>query len=88
MSEASRFDAKGIAAMLLMGLIAGWLASWILGGGGFFKYIIWGVLGSFVGSWLIPKTGFNINTGSAFWDQIITATIGAVVLVVIARIIA
>lgn len=82
------FTAKGIGAMLLMGLIAGWLASWILGGGGLIKYVIWGVLGSFVGGWLIPKTGFSVNTGSAFWDQVITATIGAVVLVLFARLIA
>lgn len=87
MAEKTAFDLKGIGAMLLMGLIAGWLASWILGGGGLIKYVIWGVLGSFVGGWLLPKTGLNINTGSTFWDQIITATIGAIVLVIIARII-
>ena len=88
MAERAGLTARGIGAMLLMGLIAGWLASWVLGGGGLIKYIIWGVLGSFVGGLVLPRVGLNIRTGSRFWDDILTATVGAIVLVLIARLIA
>ncbi|HUF56547.1 MAG TPA: GlsB/YeaQ/YmgE family stress response membrane protein [Thermohalobaculum sp.] len=87
MAERAGLTARGIGTMLLMGLIAGWLASWVLGGGGLIKYVIWGVLGSFVGGLVLPRVGLDIRTGSRFWDDILTATIGAIILVVLARII-
>ncbi|MGD1925444.1 MAG: GlsB/YeaQ/YmgE family stress response membrane protein [Paracoccaceae bacterium] len=79
-------DPKGIIAMVVIGLVAGWLASFVVGGGGLLKYIIWGVLGSFVGGFLLPKVGVSISLGNPLVDQIAVATIGAIVLVGVARI--
>ncbi|MEL7000933.1 MAG: GlsB/YeaQ/YmgE family stress response membrane protein [Pseudomonadota bacterium] len=79
-------DPKGIIAMVVIGLVAGWLASFVVGGGGLLKYIIWGVLGSFVGGFLLPKAGISISLGNPLVDQIAVATIGAIVLVGVARI--
>ena len=43
-------DTKNIIIALLLGLVAGWLASFVVGGYGLFQYLISGVIGSFVGS--------------------------------------
>lgn len=75
----------GLIAALAIGLVAGWLASLVVGGGGLLKYIIWGVLGSVVGGFLLPAVGVSINLGSPLVNQIIVSTIGAIVLVVVAR---
>lgn len=81
-------DKKGLIAFLAIGLVAGWLASLLLGGGGLIKYLIWGVLGSFVGGFLLPRIGLDIRLGHPLADQIAVATIGAVLVVLAARIIA
>lgn len=78
----------GIVATLLTGLVAGWLASFVVGGGGIIKYIVWGVLGAFVGGLLLPAFGIAIDLGPALVNQIVVATIGAIVLVLVARVVA
>ena len=80
-------DPKGIVALIVIGLVAGWLTSLVVGGGGLISYIIWGVLGSFVGGFLLPKLGISIKLGNPLVDQIVVAAIGAVVLVLIGRLI-
>jgi len=81
-------NAGTIIVAAIAGIVAGWLASFIVGGGSLLKYLVWGVLGSFVGGVLVPMTGFSINTGMPIVDTIIISAIGAVVLVLIARLIA
>ena len=78
-------DPKGILAVVVIGLVAGWLASLVVGGGGLIKYIIWGVLGSVVGGVILPMLGISINLGNALVNQIVVGTIGAIVLVLVAR---
>lgn len=68
---------------LLIGLAAGWLAKQLgFGGGGLLTLMIVGVVGSFVGAFLIRLVGFKKNGVLA---EIITATVGAVVLIVLLR---
>jgi uncharacterized membrane protein YeaQ/YmgE (transglycosylase-associated protein family) len=71
---------------LLIGALAGWLAGVIMKGGGFglIGDIVVGVLGSFLGGWLLPKLGLSI--GGDF-GGFITAVIGAVILLFIVRLI-
>lgn len=76
-----------IVVIIVIGLIAGWLASLVVGGGSLVKYIIWGLLGSAVGGFLLPRLGLNLSLGNALIDQILVAAIGAVIVVVIARVI-
>jgi hypothetical protein len=52
-----KMDAKSLIIFLLIGLVAGWLASFVVGGGSLIKYLIWGVLGAFVGPFVLR--GFN-----------------------------
>lgn len=79
-----------ITALLIflgIGLVAGWLASLVLGGGGLLRNLIVGVIGAFVGGWLLSTLGVTIPVGNALVSQIITATIGAIVVILVARVI-
>jgi len=76
-----------IVILLLVGLIAGWLASLIVRGGGFgvIGDIIVGIIGAFFGTWLLAKVGIVI--GGGILAAIINATIGAIVLLLLLRLI-
>ena len=76
-------SAEGLIIILLVGLIAGWLAGKIVTGGGFglIGNIAVGIVGSLIGSWLLPQLGIQI--GSGIVTKIIVATIGAVLLLLI-----
>ena len=71
-----------------IGVVAGWLASQIIGGkGGIIRYLVAGILGSFLGPVIVSFFGFTIpSIGIVFADEVILATIGATAIVVIARI--
>ncbi|MGB7432205.1 MAG: GlsB/YeaQ/YmgE family stress response membrane protein [Ahrensia sp.] len=81
-------DAKALLTMAGIGIVAGWLASFFVGGdGGLIRYLVSGVLGSFVGGYLLSSTGVSLGIKNPLASQIITATIGAVVVLIIANII-
>jgi len=71
---------------LVIGALAGWLAGVIMKGGGFglIGNIVVGVVGAFLGGWLLPKLGVSI--GGDF-GGFITAVIGAVILLFVVRLI-
>lgn len=81
-------DMRAIIVAILIGLVAGWLASVVVGGGGLVRYIITGLIGAFVGSFLLSAAGINLGIGNPLVSQIVTATIGAIVVVLLARLIA
>jgi uncharacterized membrane protein YeaQ/YmgE (transglycosylase-associated protein family) len=79
-------EMKSLLVFLAIGLVAGFLASFIVGGGGLVRYLITGVIGAFVGGYLFSALGISIG-GNALLSQIITATAGAIVVVLLARLI-
>ncbi len=79
-------DTKNIVVAVLMGLAAGWLASWIVGGNSYVQYLISGVLGSFVGSYALNAAKINLGIRNEIGRDIATATIGAIIVMIIARI--
>ena len=81
-------DAKALLVFLAVGAVAGFLASMIVGGDGLFRYVIIGVIGSFVGGFLFNALKINLSTGSPIVNQIITSAVGAIVVVLLARLIA
>ncbi|MEM9138840.1 MAG: GlsB/YeaQ/YmgE family stress response membrane protein [Pseudomonadota bacterium] len=83
-----RMDIKALVIFLLIGVVAGWLASLVMGGGGIVRYMITGVIGAFVGGYLLSVLGINLGIGSPLISQIVTSTIGAIVVVFLARMIA
>jgi uncharacterized membrane protein YeaQ/YmgE (transglycosylase-associated protein family) len=78
---------RNLIVMALIGIVAGFLASIIVGGGGLVQYLVSGVIGAFVGGWLLGTLGVNLGIKNPLAAQIITATIGAIVVVILARII-
>jgi uncharacterized membrane protein YeaQ/YmgE (transglycosylase-associated protein family) len=77
---------ENLLIILLVGLIAGWLAGKIVRGTGFglIGDLVIGVVGAFIGHRLLPYLG--IHLGSGFVYSIINATVGALVLLLIVRI--
>ncbi len=77
----------GILSWIILGLIAGALAKWIMpgpDGGGFIMTTILGVVGAFVGGWLGTVLGISTGAGISI-GGIATATAGAVVVLLIYR---
>ena len=71
---------------LLIGIIAGWLAGQIMKGGGFglIGDLVVGVVGAFIGGYLFSSLGLSAY-GTV--GEIIMATLGAIVLLWIIRLI-
>ena len=62
-------DNKALIIFLVIGLIAGFLASFIVGGGGVLRYLISGVLGSFVGGYVLNAAGINLGISNKLVSQ-------------------
>jgi len=75
---------SGFWGWIVIGLIAGWLAGKIARGRGFgcIADIVLGIVGSFIGGWIFIK--LNIY-GGGFLYSLAAATVGAVLLVLIAH---
>jgi uncharacterized membrane protein YeaQ/YmgE (transglycosylase-associated protein family) len=76
-------SSESLLIILAVGLVAGWLAGQIVRGVGFgiIGDLIIGVMGAFIGSWLLPQLG--IHLGAAIVAEIVNATIGAIILLLI-----
>ena len=68
---------------LLIGAAAGWLGSVIYKGSGLgvLGNIVVGIIGSFVGTWLLGK--LDVHIGSGILGAILTGAIGAIVILVL-----
>jgi uncharacterized membrane protein YeaQ/YmgE (transglycosylase-associated protein family) len=76
-----------ILIWIIVGLVAGVLASMVVGGGyGLLGDIIVGIVGSFVGGWIFTKMGWHTPFGGLA-GTIFIAFIGAIVLLLILRLI-
>ncbi len=78
---------EGILVILFVGLVAGWLAGKIVRGTGFglIGDILVGIAGALLASLLFPKLGIRIGTGLV--SEIVYSTIGAVILLLIVRLV-
>jgi len=79
---------RHVVLFLVVGAIAGWLASWIVGGSGLLTYLLSGVIGAFVGGYLFTALKITLPIKNVWLSQIVTATVGAIVVVLVARLIA
>ncbi len=82
-------ETQSILIILVLGAVAGWLAGMVFQGGGLglIGNIIVGIVGGFIGYWLLPKLGVHINTGTGWLNYVLTAAIGAVVLLALINLI-
>ena len=81
-------DNMDLLTWLIVGLVAGLLASFVMGGTGLgiIGDIIIGILGAFVGGWLFKTLGVTSPFGG-LGGTIFVAFIGAVVLLFIIRLV-
>lgn len=80
-------SSRGWLAWIFIGLLAGWLAGHLTRGRGFgcLVNVILGLVGAVIGGWLFTKLGV---VALGFWGSLAAATVGAVLLVAIARVFA
>jgi uncharacterized membrane protein YeaQ/YmgE (transglycosylase-associated protein family) len=78
----------GFIGTIVIGLLAGWLAGKIARGRGFgcIVDIILGLIGAIIGRWIFLRLGIAAPLG--FIGALAAATVGAVLLVAIARLFA
>jgi uncharacterized membrane protein YeaQ/YmgE (transglycosylase-associated protein family) len=81
-------DVQALVIMAAIGIVAGYLASIIVGGSGLLRYLILGIIGSFVGGMVLGNLGINLGIKNRLASQIATSTIGAIVVALLARLIA
>lgn len=76
---------QSLLVIILVGIIAGWLAGHVMAGGGFglIGDLLVGLIGAFVGDWLLPRLGIHLGTGVV--AAILNAFIGAAVFLLILR---
>src|SRR5579872_2358346 len=87
MEDEMHLSSESLLIVLIVGLVAGWLAGQIVQGTGFgiVGDLLIGIVGALIGSWLLPQLGIHLGTGIA--AAIINATIGALLLLVVIRLI-
>jgi len=75
-----------IIGLIIVGLIAGWLAGMFVRGGGFGLVgdIIVGIIGAVIGGYAFRWAG--LLPGYGFVAQLIVATIGAIILLLVVRV--
>lgn len=80
-------DLQGLIIFVVIGIVAGWIASQVVRGGGYGLVgdLIVGVLGALIAGWLFPRLGFNL--GGGILAAIISAAIGAIILLIIVRLV-
>ena len=76
---------ESIGVILVVGIVAGWLAGKVLRGQGFGLVgdLLVGVAGALVANWLFPRVGVHLGTG---WvAEILQSAVGAILVLVIVR---
>ena len=77
----------GILVWIIVGAIAGFVASKVLSGKG--MGLLWdivvGILGAFLGGWLASLIGMPVNPGTFTIGGLLSAFVGAVILLIVFR---
>lgn len=73
-----------IIVTLILGGIAGWLASLIVGGsGGIIRNVIVGLVGAVVGHFVFAQLGLRL--GGPFIGSMVAAVVGGVLVIIVGR---
>ena len=78
---------EGLLVILFVGLVAGWLAGKVVRGTGsaVLADFLVGIAGALVASFLFPKLGIRLGTGLV--SEIVYSAIGAVILLLVVRLV-
>ena len=81
-------NTQQIIITVIVGIVAGWLASVFVGGpSSLIGYLLTGLIGAFVGNFVLGAVGWKPNVGNDLADWIITSAIGAIIVVIQAKLI-
>jgi uncharacterized membrane protein YeaQ/YmgE (transglycosylase-associated protein family) len=71
---------ESLIVIIIVGIVAGWLAGNIVRGGGYglIGDLVVGIIGAFIGDRLVPRLGIHLGAGMI--ALIVNATLGAIVL--------
>jgi len=80
------WEAHGIIAIIVIGIIAGWLAGLVVKGTGFglIGDLVIGIIGAFIGNWLLLSV-LHLSLGTGWVAAILSSAIGAIVLLLIIK---
>jgi uncharacterized membrane protein YeaQ/YmgE (transglycosylase-associated protein family) len=82
-------ETRALLIFVFIGLVAGVIASLLLGGGGgILRYLVTGLIGAFVGGYLFDVLDIDLGIRNRLVSQIVTASVGAIIVVILARFIA
>jgi uncharacterized membrane protein YeaQ/YmgE (transglycosylase-associated protein family) len=78
---------ESILVILFVGIVAGWLAGKVVRGAGFglLGDLVVGIVGAFIATLLFPRLG--IHLGSGIVSEILYSALGAIILLLIVRLI-
>ncbi len=81
-------SAHSILVIVLIGVVAGWLAGRVVRGAGFgvFGDLVIGIIGALIASWLFPRLGVRIGNGIG--QDIVYSMLGAIILLLVVRLFA
>ena len=87
MFEQTTMNLAALIGALVIGAVSGWLAGLLVHGTGIglIEDILIGIAGAAVGAFWFRRLGLGLTLGSAVVGAIVWATIGAVLLLLIAR---
>lgn len=74
---------ESLLVILLVGIVAGWLAGKIVQGAGFglLGNLVVGIVGAFLATLLFPRLGIRLGTGLV--SEILFSALGAIILLLI-----
>lgn len=73
---------------IIVGALAGWIASMIMKTDaqmGALANIVVGILGAFIGGWVVSLFGIEVMDGALRIESILTAILGAVILLAVLK---
>lgn len=78
----------GFLSWIIVGALAGWIASMIMktdASMGALANIVVGVIGALIGGWVVGLFGIDVMDGAIRIESILTAILGAVILLAIVK---
>jgi uncharacterized membrane protein YeaQ/YmgE (transglycosylase-associated protein family) len=80
-------EIQSLLIFLLTGLVAGWIASLVLGGKGLIRHLVTGVIGALVGGYVLKLAHVTLPV-EGWINDLLTAVIGSIIVIIVARVIA
>jgi uncharacterized membrane protein YeaQ/YmgE (transglycosylase-associated protein family) len=78
-------DAQTLLIVIIVGVVAGWVGVLSTGGTGVISQLLAGMTGAFCGNYVFSNLDIRLPYADPLIAQVVVATIGAIILVNIAR---